>query len=73
VPVILVMASTLLCASVVPAAAGVIAQEEEASLGEDSLADGIVSDVLNDHNVVDQGNTAEQDAAVLSIQEQAGT
>jgi hypothetical protein len=46
----------------------VIAQEEEASLGEDSLADGIVSDGLNDHNVVDQGNTAEQDAAILSIQ-----
>ena len=63
----LVMATTALLVSAAVAAAGgvvpfAIAQEEQASLGEDnSLADGIVSDVLDDHNnvVVDQQhNTA---------------
>ncbi len=63
----LVMATTALLVSAAVAAAGgvvpfAIAQEEQASLGEDnSLADGIVSEVLDDHNnvVVDQQhNTA---------------
>ena len=74
------MAATLLCASIVPAVAGVlpfaIAQEEEASLGEEeTLADSIVSNVLDDQNVavVDQDNTAEQDAANLDLQDQIGT
>ncbi|MDQ3966764.1 MAG: HYR domain-containing protein [Thermoproteota archaeon] len=73
----LVMAALLVSAAV--AAAGImvpfaIAQEEEASLGEeqDSLADGIISDVLDDdENVIDeQDNTADQDAANLGTQDQ---
>lgn len=72
----LVMATTALLVSAAVAAAGgvvpfAIAQEEQASLGEDnSLADGIVSEVLDDHNnvVVDQQhNTAEQDAANTNV------
>jgi hypothetical protein len=71
----LVMATTALLVSTaaVAAAGGVvpfaIAQEEQASLGEedDILADGIVSDVLDDQNVVDQHSTAEQDAANTNV------
>jgi hypothetical protein len=70
----LVMATTALLVSAAVAAAGgvvpfAIAQEEQASLGEedDTLADGIVSDVLDDQNVVDQHNTAEQDAANTNV------
>jgi hypothetical protein len=78
----LVMATTALLVStaVVAAARGVlpfaIAQEEQASLGEQdsSLTDGIVSDVLDDdrNNVVvdQQHNTAEQDAANLVLQDE---
>lgn len=77
----LVMATAALLVSAAVAAAGgvvpfAIAQEEQASLGEDnSLADSIVSDFLDDHNdvVVDQQhNTAEQDAANLGLQDQDG-
>jgi hypothetical protein len=76
------MATTALLVStaVVAAARGVlpfaIAQEEQASLGEQdsSLTDGIVSDVLDDdrNNVVvdQQHNTAEQDAANLVLQDE---
>src|SRR5919106_6278544 len=72
------MATTALLVSTaaVAAAGGVlpfaIAQEEQASLGEeDSLADGIISDVLDDDfNVLDQQNTAEQDTANVGVQGQ---
>jgi hypothetical protein len=77
---ILVMV-TLLLGAVIPAAAAGVApfimaqQEEDASLGEqeeEGLADMIVSDVLDDESVVvlDQDNTAEQDAAGIGLQDQ---
>jgi hypothetical protein len=76
------MATTALLVSTaaVAAAGGVvpfaIAQEEQASLGEEeqeeTLADSIVSNVLDDQNV-NQANTAEQDDANLGLQDQDAT
>jgi hypothetical protein len=58
---------TLLCAVIIPAAAGVvpfvIAQEEEASVGDEGedLADGIVSNVLDGDDDQDQDATQDED------------
>lgn len=65
------MSTATAAGGVVPFA---IAQEEEASLGEeDDLADRIVSDVLDDQSIVDQDNTAEQDIANVGLQDQDTT
>ncbi len=78
----LVMATTALLvstAAVAAAAGGVlpfaITQEELASLGqeqEETLADSIVSNVLDDQNVEvgEQDNTAKQGAANVGVQDQ---
>jgi hypothetical protein len=81
-PMILTMVPTLLGAVIISTATAaglapsVIAQQqEETSLGEEEedLADSIVSDVLDDHDVVDQDNTADQDDANVGLQDQGGT
>ena len=71
-----VIISTATAAGLAPSV--IAQQQEQASLGEEqeeSLADSIVSNVLDDHNieVVDQDNSAEQVAANVGVQDQDST